>query len=237
MTFSEHPFACWFSHSLSVSILTAIAPFTMASVAPAASSSHGDKRPDSRRLADFAAKAAETFVSAYYAASDSPQRTHLVPTLYLATSSIVWNGTPVSGKQELEVMLNSMPGSKHEVNAFDCHALGGAVDGGKSGQKQPHPHFLESSRGVSSPLSLDMRRCSEDCTTLFAIERQPLRSLHSSTAAAVSAAALSAAGVGETDGRGHRGENDHSRGPACSQRSAVSIAESRFSSCWIRRFP
>lgn len=27
------------------------------------------------------------------------------------------------------------------------------------------------------PLSLDMRRCSEDCTTLFAIERQPLRSL------------------------------------------------------------
>ncbi|SJX65551.1 related to ntf2-related export protein 1 [Sporisorium reilianum f. sp. reilianum] len=88
-----------------------------------------DKRPDSRRLADFAVKAAETFVSAYYAASDSPQRTNLVPTLYLPTSSIVWNGTPVSGQQELTAMLNSMPGSKHEVQAFDCHALGGAVDG------------------------------------------------------------------------------------------------------------
>ncbi|SPO31227.1 related to ntf2-related export protein 1 [Ustilago trichophora] len=88
-----------------------------------------DKRPDSRRLADFAAKAAETFVSAYYAASDSPQRTNLVPTLYLPNSSIVWNGTPVSGQQELTAMLNSMPGSKHEVQAFDCHALGGAVDG------------------------------------------------------------------------------------------------------------
>ncbi|EST08303.1 Nuclear pore RNA shuttling protein Mtr2 [Kalmanozyma brasiliensis GHG001] len=88
-----------------------------------------NSRPDSRRLADFAAKAAETFVSAYYAASDSPQRTNLVPTLYLPTSSIVWNGTPVSGQQELTAMLNSMPGSKHEVQAFDCHALGGAVDG------------------------------------------------------------------------------------------------------------
>lgn len=90
-----------------------------------------EKRPDSRRLADFAAKAAETFVSAYYAASDSPQRTNLVPTLYLPSSSIVWNGTPVSGQQELTAMLNSMPGSKHEVQAFDCHAMGGAVDGGK----------------------------------------------------------------------------------------------------------
>ncbi|ETS65173.1 hypothetical protein PaG_00238 [Moesziomyces aphidis] len=89
-----------------------------------------DRRADSRRLADFAAKAAETFVSAYYAASDSPQRTNLVPTLYLPNSSIVWNGTPVSGQQELQAMLNSMPGSKHEVHTFDCHALGGAVDGG-----------------------------------------------------------------------------------------------------------
>nr|CDI55967.1 related to MTR2-mRNA export protein [Melanopsichium pennsylvanicum 4] len=89
-----------------------------------------DTRPDSRRLADFAAKASETFVSAYYAASDSPQRTNLVPTLYLPNSSIVWNGTPVSGQQELTAMLNSMPGSKHEVQAFDSHALGGAVHGG-----------------------------------------------------------------------------------------------------------
>lgn len=101
--------------------------FTMATQPP----SQTDKRPDSRRLADFAAKSAEAFVSAYYAASDSPQRTNLVPTLYLPNSSIVWNGTPVSGQQELTAMLNSMPGSKHEVQAFDCHAVGGSVDGGK----------------------------------------------------------------------------------------------------------
>lgn len=90
----------------------------------------GDTRSDSRRLADFAAKAADAFVTAYYAASDSPQRTNLVPTLYLSDSSVVWNGTPVSGQQELAAMLNSMPGSKHEILGFNCHALGGAIDGG-----------------------------------------------------------------------------------------------------------
>ncbi|KAN0062911.1 hypothetical protein ACQY0O_004732 [Thecaphora frezii] len=85
-------------------------------------------RTDSR-ISEHAAKAAEAFVSAYYAASDSPQRTQLVPTLYLANSSIVWNGTPVSGQAELAAMLNSMPGSKHEVQAFDCHALSGGIQG------------------------------------------------------------------------------------------------------------
>ncbi|PWN46884.1 NTF2-like protein [Violaceomyces palustris] len=84
---------------------------------------------ENRRLADFASKAAETFVSAYYAASDSPQRTQLVPSLYLPTSSILWNGNPLSGSSELAALLGSMPGSKHEVQAFDCHALGGALEG------------------------------------------------------------------------------------------------------------
>lgn len=96
-----------------------------------------DTRSDSRRLADFAAKAADAFVSAYYAASDSPQRTNLVPTLYLPDSSIVWNGTPVSGQQELAAMLNSMPGSKHEIQGFNCHAVGGAIDGGMSHSPVP----------------------------------------------------------------------------------------------------
>ncbi|EPQ27230.1 uncharacterized protein PFL1_05153 [Pseudozyma flocculosa PF-1] len=85
-------------------------------------------RTDSR-ISEHATKAAEAFVSAYYAASDSPQRTQLVPTLYLPNSSIVWNGTPVSGQAELLAMLNSMPGSKHEVQTFDCHALSGSIQG------------------------------------------------------------------------------------------------------------
>ncbi len=75
---------------------TLFARTTMASIptGPAA-----DRRADSRRLADFAAKAAETFVSALlrgvgFAAAHQP-RTHAL----LPNSSIVWNGTPVSGSR------------------------------------------------------------------------------------------------------------------------------------------
>ncbi len=152
---STLPLTSGSSDSLAVRV-THSSHFTMASIptGPAA-----DRRADSRRLADFAAKAAETFVSAYYAASDSPQRTNLVPTLYLPNSSIVWNGTPVSGQQELQAMLNSMPGSKHEVHTFDCHALGGAVDGGKS---SPTPFLSRPATGASFsgmiPPELDRRR-------------------------------------------------------------------------------
>ena len=74
-------------------------------------------------LMDFTANAAETFVTAYYAASDSPQRTQLLPTLYLPTSSIAWNGNPISGSSQYAAFLDAQPGSKHEVQSFDCHPL------------------------------------------------------------------------------------------------------------------
>ena len=96
-----------------------------------------EQRQD-RRIVEHSIKAAEAFVSAYYAASDSPQRVQLVPTLYLPNSSIVWNGTPVSGQAQLAAMLNSMPGSKHEVQTFDCHALGGQI---QNSQYSPPIHF------------------------------------------------------------------------------------------------
>lgn len=51
----------------------------------------------------------------------------LIPTLYLATSSVVWNGNPVSGASDLALLLNTMPGSKHELHGFDCHPLGGGT--------------------------------------------------------------------------------------------------------------
>jgi NTF2-related export protein 1/2 len=85
---------------------------------------------ETKRLIDFAAKAAETFVSAYYAATDAPHRAQLIPTLYLPDATIVWNGHPISGSTNLAALLNSMPGSKHEVRMFDCHPLGGGtIDG------------------------------------------------------------------------------------------------------------
>lgn len=55
----------------------------------------------------------------------------LVPTLYFPNSSILWNGTPVNGAAEFAALLNSLPGSKHDVQAFDCHPLGGGTDAGE----------------------------------------------------------------------------------------------------------
>lgn len=75
-------------------------------------------------LAEFTANAAETFVTAYYGASDAPQRTKLVPSLYLPNSSISWNGNPISGSTQYAQWLDAQPGSQHEIQSFDCHALG-----------------------------------------------------------------------------------------------------------------
>lgn len=75
-------------------------------------------------LMDFTSNAAETFVTAYYAASDSPQRGQLLPSLYLPNSSVAWNGHPISGSSLLAQWLEAQPGSQHEIQAFDCHPLG-----------------------------------------------------------------------------------------------------------------
>ncbi|PWN44222.1 NTF2-like protein [Ceraceosorus guamensis] len=95
-----------------------------------AAAASNDAQSEQRSLIEFAAKAAETFASAYYAATDSPQRLGLIPTLYLPNSTIVWNGTPVSGKDELVQLLAAMPGSKHELQAFDAHPVGGGTENG-----------------------------------------------------------------------------------------------------------
>ena len=73
---------------------------------------------------EFTANAAETFVTAYYAAADSPQRSQLLPSLYLPTSSIAWNGNPISGAAQFAQLLDAQPGSQHEIQSFDCHPLG-----------------------------------------------------------------------------------------------------------------
>ncbi|SHO78735.1 Uncharacterized protein MSYG_3082 [Malassezia sympodialis ATCC 42132] len=75
-------------------------------------------------LMDFTSNAAETFVTAYYAASDSPQRSQLLPSLYLPNSSVSWNGNPISGAAQYAQWLEAQPGSRHEIQSFDCHPLG-----------------------------------------------------------------------------------------------------------------
>ena len=75
-------------------------------------------------LMDFTSNAAETFVTAYYAAADSPQRLQLLPSLYLPNSTIAWNGNPISGVTQFAELLDAQPGSQHEIQSFDCHPLG-----------------------------------------------------------------------------------------------------------------
>ncbi|KAK0523131.1 hypothetical protein OC834_006021 [Tilletia horrida] len=110
--------------------------------------------PSDRELVSFSVKSAETFVSAYYAATDSPNRVRLLPILYSPTASIVWNGTPIPPASEdgdasaqqvagtapvnggadgagktggLAALLAAMPGSKHEVSNFDAHPVGWGI--------------------------------------------------------------------------------------------------------------
>ena len=49
----------------------------------------------------------------------------LLPTLYLPDTTIVWNGNPIAGSREFAAMLQSMPVSKHDLQSFDCHPIGG----------------------------------------------------------------------------------------------------------------
>jgi NTF2-related export protein 1/2 len=86
---------------------------------------------EQKKLIEFAAKAAENFVSAYYQATDAPHRVQLIPTLYLPESTIVWNGHPIGGSASLAALLGSMPGTKHEVQAFDCHPISGGTQAGE----------------------------------------------------------------------------------------------------------
>lgn len=91
-------------------------------------------------LVDFTSNAAETFITAYYVAADSPQRAQvrqgprtdspqLLPSLYLPTSTISWNGNPISGSAQYAQLVDAQPGSKHEIQSFDCHALSTPAQG------------------------------------------------------------------------------------------------------------
>lgn len=91
-------------------------------------------------LMEFTSNAAETFVTAYYAASDSPQRTQLLPSLYLPNSSIAWNGNPISGAAQFAQVLDAQPGTQHEIQSLDCHPLGPTGAQGAYAQRTPAGH-------------------------------------------------------------------------------------------------
>ncbi|KAK4048572.1 hypothetical protein OIO90_005742 [Microbotryomycetes sp. JL221] len=75
-----------------------------------------------------AAKSGEQFVQAYYSAQDATEaeRSRKVAALYLQAARITWNGNPVAFA-DLPALLDRMPKSKHEVQAFDCHPIPGST--------------------------------------------------------------------------------------------------------------
>jgi NTF2-related export protein 1/2 len=50
-----------------------------------------------------------------------------VPRFYRPNSNITWNGTPVSGTDELRQLLEAMPRSDHDVQSYDCHPIPGML--------------------------------------------------------------------------------------------------------------
>ncbi|CAO1632877.1 unnamed protein product [Parajaminaea phylloscopi] len=85
---------------------------------------------ESKILVEYAAKAAEQFVSLYYSAYDSKNRVGLVPTLYLPTSTVVWNGNPIPGAAGVAELMGGLPATKHEVQALDAQPMGGGTRDG-----------------------------------------------------------------------------------------------------------
>ncbi|PWN27924.1 NTF2-like protein [Jaminaea rosea] len=83
------------------------------------------KQRESKLLIEYAAKAAEQFVSLYYSAYDSRNRVGLIPTLYLGTSTVLWNGNPIQGNGGVGELMDSLPATKHEVQSMDAHPVGG----------------------------------------------------------------------------------------------------------------
>ncbi|KAH7338937.1 hypothetical protein B0J17DRAFT_659203 [Rhizoctonia solani] len=87
---------------------------------------------------DIANRGAADFLRLYYRAYDAPYRIETVPRFYRPTSNITWNGTPVSGTDELRQLLEAMPRSDHDVQSYDCHPIPGSSVPGP----QPRPPSL-----------------------------------------------------------------------------------------------
>ncbi|KAG9099866.1 hypothetical protein FRC06_004751 [Ceratobasidium sp. 370] len=87
---------------------------------------------------DIANRGAANFIRLYYQAYDAPYRIDTVPRFYRPNSNITWNGTPVSGTEELKQLLEAMPRSEHDVQSYDCHPVPGSSVAGI----QPRPPSL-----------------------------------------------------------------------------------------------
>ncbi|KXN88873.1 NTF2-related export protein 1, partial [Leucoagaricus sp. SymC.cos] len=74
---------------------------------------------------EIATRAADHFTRLYYAAYDSDTRLADLPKFYRESSSLLWNGKPFQGLDDLRQLIQNMPMTKHEIQSFDCQPVPG----------------------------------------------------------------------------------------------------------------
>ena len=87
-------------------------------VRPTSTSAHCSSNQAS---VEIATRAADHFTRIYYASYDSETRLDDLPQFYRPSSSLTWNGKAIQGADGLRQLIEKMPPTKHEVQAFDCH--------------------------------------------------------------------------------------------------------------------
>jgi len=98
---------------------------------------------------EIATRAADYFTRLYYAAYDSDTRVVDLPKFYRESSSLLWNGKPIQGLDDLQRFIQNMPPTKHELQSFDCQPVPGLSFNSRK-EISPNP----SPRPGTSPPSL-----------------------------------------------------------------------------------
>ncbi|KAF6766741.1 hypothetical protein DFP72DRAFT_985700 [Ephemerocybe angulata] len=75
---------------------------------------------------EIATRAADHFTRLYYTTYDSDTRVVDLPQFYRPTSTLTWNGEPVTGVDGVKNLVENMPPTKHEMHSFDCHPIPGS---------------------------------------------------------------------------------------------------------------
>ncbi|KAF5352724.1 hypothetical protein D9756_005878 [Leucocoprinus leucothites] len=91
----------------------------------ASTSNPASSTPLVRQDIEIATRAADHFTRLYYAAYDSDARLADLPKFYRESSSLLWNGKPFQGLDDLQRLIQDMPMTKHEIQSFDCQPVPG----------------------------------------------------------------------------------------------------------------
>ncbi|KZT62659.1 NTF2-like protein [Calocera cornea HHB12733] len=77
---------------------------------------------------ELAGRAADDFVAVFYSNMDAAAGRLNIIKMYRPTSTLVWNGNKIQGLEALNDFFTKLPPSRHDVQAYDCHAIPGLND-------------------------------------------------------------------------------------------------------------